>query len=62
MSTAVSLHHVPEINGMSPISRGAGLGEADTPKANTKQRAAQNETEISTKELMLLNCGVGEDS
>ena len=35
---------------MSPVSRGAGLGEADTPKANTKQRVAQNETEMSTKD------------
>ena len=31
---------------MSPVSWGAGLGEADTPKANTKQRVAQNDAFI----------------
>lgn len=46
---------------MSPVSRGAGLGEADTPKANTEQRVAQNETEMNTKdsECKHVSCAQG---
>lgn len=50
-----------EINGMSPVSRGAGLGEADTPKANTEKRVSQNETEMNTKdsECKHVSCAQG---